>query len=76
MKAKKRIINTNIRLNLCDAAAPGAEIGFGEIPYQEKQVMYLCADISDLEKDTGFAPRVTFAEGIEKTVDWCRKNYV
>ena len=35
-----------------DAAAPGAEIGFGEIPYQEKQVMYLCADISDLEKDT------------------------
>lgn len=49
-----------------DAAAPGAEIGFGEIPYQEKQVMYLCADISDLEKDTGFAPRVTFAEGIEK----------
>ena len=45
-----------------DAAAPGAEIGFG--------------DISDLEKDTGFAPRVTFAEGIEKTVDWCRKNYV
>ena len=59
-----------------DAAAPGAEIGFGEIPYQEKQVMYLCADISDLEKDTGFAPRVTFAEGIEKTVDWCRKNYV
>lgn len=59
-----------------DAAARGAEIGFGEIPYQEKQVMYLCADISDLEKDTGFAPRVTFAEGIEKTVDWCRKNYV
>ena len=57
-------------------SAPGAEIGFGEIPYQEKQVMYLCADISDLEKDTGFAPRVTFAEGIEKTVDWCRKNYV
>lgn len=54
----------------------GQEIGFGEIPYQEKQVMYLCADISDLEKDTGFAPRVTFAEGIEKTVDWCRKNYV
>ena len=38
--------------------------------------MYLCADISYLEKDTGFAPRVTFAEGIEKTVDWCRKNYV
>lgn len=59
-----------------DAAVPGADIGFGEIPYQEKQVMYLCADISELEKDTGFKPKVTFTEGIEKTVDWCRKNYV
>ena len=72
VERQDRFGNTSIR----DAAAPGAEIGFGEIPYQEKQVMYLCADISDLEKDTGFAPRVTFAEGIEKTVDWCRKNYV
>lgn len=59
-----------------NAAAPNADIGFGEIPYQEKQVMYLCADISELEKDTGFTPKVTFTEGIEKTVDWCRQNYV
>lgn len=59
-----------------NAAAPEAEIGFGEIPYGEKQVMYLCADISELTKDTGFVPRFTFREGIVKTVDWCSKNYV
>lgn len=58
------------------AAAPEAEIGFGEIPYSEKQVMYLCADISELTQDTGFVPRYTFPEGIVKTVDWCSKNYV
>lgn len=59
-----------------NTAAPGAEIGFGEIPYSEKQVMYLCADISELTKDTGFVPRYTFAEGIAKTVNWCSQNYV
>lgn len=59
-----------------NAAAPKAEIGFGEIPYGEKQVMYLCADIEELTKDTGFVPRYTFAEGIAKTVNWCSENYV
>ena len=59
-----------------DAIDPRLSVALGAVPYAPGQVMYLCADISDLEKDTGFAPRVTFAEGIEKTVDWCRKNYV
>lgn len=59
-----------------NTAAPEAEIGFGEIPYHEKQVMYLCADISELTEDTGFVPRFTFQEGIVKTVNWCSKNYV
>lgn len=43
-------------------------LGFGDVPYGEKQVMYLGADISELSKDTGFAPRVSFEEGIRKTV--------
>jgi nucleoside-diphosphate-sugar epimerase len=59
-----------------NAAAPQAEIGFGEVAYSDKQVMYLCADISELTEDTGFKPQYTFKEGIEKTVNWCRQNYV
>ena len=43
---------------------PDAELGLGEIPYAPKQVMYLCADISELKVDTGFAPKYTFEEGI------------
>lgn len=58
-----------------DAAAPEAELGFGEIPYAERQVMYLCADISELERDTGFVPSVSFEEGIRKTVEWYRREY-
>ena len=51
-----------------------AVLGIGDIPYSENQVMYLCADISELQKDTGFEPEITFDEGIEKTIDWMRKS--
>ena len=47
-----------------DICAPGAPLGIGAIPYQRNQVMYLCADISELRKDTGWSPEVTFEEGI------------
>ena len=50
-----------------DVVSPEAQIGFGEIPYAEKQVMYLCADISELVQDTGYEPQVTFKDGIEQT---------
>ena len=57
-----------------DAAAPGSEIGLGVLPYPPGQVMYLKADISDLTKDTGFAPQISFEEGIGRTVQWCREE--
>lgn len=53
---------------LRDAIAPAAEVGIGDLAYGENQVMYLCADIADLQKDTGFMPEVTFEEGIRKTI--------
>ncbi len=49
---------------------PNIEINFGDIPYSVNQVMYLCGDISDLTKDTEFLPRISFEEGIRKTIDW------
>ncbi|MBQ9765675.1 MAG: NAD-dependent epimerase/dehydratase [Lachnospiraceae bacterium] len=55
-----------------DVVSPGAEIGIGELPYNEGQVMYLCADITELTEDTGFIPQVSFKDGIEKTLDYVR----
>ena len=40
-------------------------INLGAIPYSEKQVMYLCADIEDLKKDTGWTPQTKFSKGIK-----------
>ena len=53
---------------------PEAELGVGEIPYAPKQVMYLCADISELTVDTGFVPKYTFEEGIQETIEWYKEE--
>ena len=52
-----------------------AQVQLGAVPYGEKQVMYLCADISMLTRDTGFVPEISFEQGIEQTVNWVRKKY-
>ncbi|MCR5235224.1 MAG: hypothetical protein K6E53_15165, partial [Lachnospiraceae bacterium] len=49
------------------------ELGFGEVPYSDKQVMHLCADISELTKDTGFSPQMPFPKGIVLTVKYVKE---
>lgn len=51
-----------------DIVAPKAQLGIGALPYPEKPVMQLKADISDLERDTGWHPQVSFSEGIREIV--------
>lgn len=60
-------------LQIRDAIDTKATIGLGEIPYAEGQVMYLCADISKLQEDTGFAPQVPFSEGIRETIEYVKR---
>lgn len=59
---------------LKDEINPELKLGFGEIPYAEKQVMYLCADIKELSEDTGFSPRYAFEEGIKETINWYKNK--
>ncbi len=51
---------------------PQVPLGIGQVPYGENKVMYLCADIRQLQEDTGFRPRFSFEEGIRKTVEWAK----
>lgn len=53
---------------------PDIKLGLGDVPYAEKQVMYLCADISELKKDIRFEPSITFEEGIKRTITWIRSE--
>ncbi len=52
---------------------PDYKINFGKLDYDDNQIMYLCADIKKLEKDTGFVVETEFEEGINYTIEWCKK---
>lgn len=45
------------------------------MPLQAGDMPSTCADISALEEDIGFAPKVRIAEGVAKFVDWYRSYY-
>jgi nucleoside-diphosphate-sugar epimerase len=45
--------------------APTVKLNFGEIDYYPHQQMFLCADISELKKDTGWSPKFSFEEAVK-----------
>lgn len=57
-----------------DAVDPALPLRIGALPYNEKQVMYLRADITTLSEDTGFEPSIGFEQGIAETVAWVRNR--
>jgi len=52
-----------------DIIAPAATLQFGKKEYYPHQPMYLCADISELTRDTGWKPEASFEEGIKSIID-------
>lgn len=62
-----KIIRDKIDVNL--------KLGLGDIPYGDNQVMYLCADISEMISDTKYAPETSFKDGITDTIEWVKKEY-
>lgn len=59
-----------------DIVSPEMTMRYGEIPYSPQQVMYLCADIGELKRDTGFEPQVMFEDGIRNTVEWIKNRKI
>lgn len=68
-----RPLSTYIKL-MRDSIDPALKLGFGRIPYKKNDLMYLCADIKDLEQDVSFKPSVSFEEGIKKTITWVKET--
>lgn len=50
------------------------EVGIGKMPYAPGQVMFLCADTSELEEDIGSLSYTPFEEGIRQTVEWYKNR--
>ena len=59
---------------LRDIVNPDAELGFGEMPFNGIYLPMEDYDINPLREDTGFAPQLSFAEGITRTKDWIANN--
>ncbi len=57
-----------------DIINPNLELGIGEIPALSDKAFSSCVSIYDLTKDTGFVPRITFEEGIKRTIDYYRNT--
>ena len=53
---------------------PDEKMGIGKVPYALKQVMFLCADITELEEDIGEIPYTPFEMGITETLKWYKSR--
>lgn len=54
-----------------DLINPSAELGIGTLPYKKKNVIdNQMMDITELQKDTGFVPKVSFADGIVEVIKY------
>ena len=61
-------------LEMRDCVDPEIEIGLGEIPFNGVSLTYNEFDVNAVRNDTGFVPEVSFAEGINNTIEWLREN--
>lgn len=61
-----------------DAIDPRAEMGIGEVPYKTKHIDNSVVDIKAISQDVGFTPKVSFEEGIGRTIESfraaCKRN--
>lgn len=59
---------------LRDQVDPNIEIGLGEIPFNGVSLKYNEFNIHAVKEDTGFVPKVSFADGIQNTIKWIKEN--
>jgi UDP-glucuronate 4-epimerase len=53
----------------------GREAKKNLLPLQKGDVLETCADIADLERDTGWKPETTIEEGVARFTSWYREYY-
>lgn len=54
--------------------APDQTLHFGDIPYTGAQLPREAFSIESLKQDTGFQPQICFEEGLQRTIEWIKKE--
>lgn len=60
-------------LEIKETIAPDREFIFGEVPFTGVNMPISNFDCSVTERDTGFKAEISFADGINKTMEWLKK---
>ena len=61
-------------MQIRDIIDPSLELGIGEVPSLTNKSFSSCVNIYELVRDTGFQSKVSFEEGIRRTVDYWKKH--
>lgn len=56
-----------------DYIDPELPLGIGEVPSMSNQTFSSCVNTYELVKDTGYVSKISFEEGIKKTINWFRE---
>jgi Nucleoside-diphosphate-sugar epimerases len=54
---------------ICKIIDPTAKIGIGDIPYKDQRLPSSCVDLTALQRDTGFIPKMEFYDGIKMVIE-------
>lgn len=52
--------------DLIDMTLP---LGIGDVPYSDGRIPSSCVDLTEVTKDTGFIPKISFEDGIKKVIE-------
>ncbi|SDO32364.1 Nucleoside-diphosphate-sugar epimerase [Eubacterium maltosivorans] len=61
-------------IQMRDCIDPCLELGFGEIPFNGPMLTYKEFNTQALYDELDFEPKVSFQEGIKKTIEWLRER--
>ncbi|MBT4191921.1 MAG: NAD-dependent epimerase/dehydratase family protein [Candidatus Diapherotrites archaeon] len=50
-----------------------SELGIGDKPYRENEIWRMYSDSSKAKELLGWEPKISFDDGLKKTIDWFRK---
>lgn len=59
-------------IEMVNSCSPGAKPLFGDIPFTGTNLPLKVFSTSEIEKDCGFVPEVSFAEGTRMTMEWLK----
>lgn len=51
-----------------DKIDPSLPLGIGEVAYTGDKLPMSCIDLTNLQRDTGFVPQISFSEGIDRVI--------